>query len=68
MHIKDPVVSVGVWWITEAQKDPACTKKWLNNQPVDCDHYGRRRRRRKLLNASYTYSNTEQNIHFTNAH
>ena len=34
-HVKDPEVHVRVRWITEARKDPACTKKWQNNQPVD---------------------------------
>ena len=37
-HVKDPVIHVGVWLITETRKDPACTKKWQNNQPVDCGH------------------------------
>ena len=26
-HVKDPVVRVRVWWITEAWKDPACTRR-----------------------------------------
>ena len=25
MHITDPAVHVRVWWITDTQKDPACT-------------------------------------------
>ena len=37
-HVKDPVVHVIVRWITETWIGPACTKKWQNNQPVDCGH------------------------------
>ena len=29
---------MSVWWITETHTKTACTKKWQNNQPVDCDH------------------------------
>ena len=32
MHVKDPVVHVRVWWITETRKDPACpllTGGWM---------------------------------------
>ena len=25
-------------WIIKTRKDPACTKQWQNNHPVDCGH------------------------------
>ena len=28
-HVKDPVVHVGVWWIMEKLKHPACTVGWV---------------------------------------
>ena len=37
-HVKDPVVHITVRWITETRKEPAGTKTWQNNQPVDCCH------------------------------
>ena len=29
VHVKDPVVSVRVWWIMETLKHPACTVGWV---------------------------------------
>ena len=32
-HVKDPVVHVRVWWITETLKHPACTGGWVAGFP-----------------------------------
>ena len=38
VYIKDPDIHVRVQWIMETWKDPACTKNWQNNQPIDFGH------------------------------